>query len=154
MRAVDQRVVADHDASGGADIEHRAEINRSAVANRDCVWTLAPEQIETEGGFNIGAAGNVHIGRHPAVVPVPGERSIGAHAGRRRHNAPITSAGLPPTRQRGATSLVTSEPGSMNEPLPIRTPFRIVAPGDRHLAGDDLARSSGSDDHPRRLADR
>src|SRR5579859_7439907 len=122
--AMDEGIIAQFDPSFRADIEHRAQIGRSAAPVPDSSRQSAAIKMEAERGFNIRGAIHVNIRGNGSPMPIPRQCAFAVHG-----TFPIIRAGLPSTRARGGISLVTSDPASMNAPAPIRTPFKITAFG-------------------------
>src|SRR5581483_4370699 len=121
-----ESIVTETHATAPPNVEHRAQIDRRPAADLHSHRLLAPVTVETEGRLHVGRLIDPHIRGNRAWIPVPGESSARLHS---PQTSPTIWAGLPRMRTRWGTSCATSEPGSTNAPLPMRTPLRMVALG-------------------------
>src|ERR1051325_1449874 len=98
------------------DIEHGAKVRGRTAPVLDALGAFAPKKLKAECRFDVSRFIHKDVFRNRPGKPVPRKCAPGSHS-----TLPITCAGLPMTRARGGTSRVTSDPGSMNAPRPIRT---------------------------------
>jgi len=123
-RAVETAIGADADPTGRLNEKGGQAVGACTIAEHQSRIFLREEPGKAIGSINIDILANLNVGWELTGIPVMSELKR-----RTVHVVPcsIKHAGLPATVAPGGTSWVTTAPGAMIAPLPIRTPFRIVA---------------------------
>src|SRR5829696_2135083 len=75
-RSMHERVIAKFDPSVGTDVEHGAQVGRSAAAIFDTGGKAAAEEPKTIGGLDIGCWVDAGVVGDFSIIPIPGQPTL------------------------------------------------------------------------------